>query len=41
MKIQELMMALRIEVARLYKVNAPPKESEKPKIKILRDTRLA
>jgi hypothetical protein len=41
MKIQKLMMALRIEVARLYNVNAPPKESEKPEIRILRDTRLA
>jgi hypothetical protein len=37
MKIQELMMVLRIEVARLYKPNVPP---EKPKTKELRDARL-
>jgi hypothetical protein len=40
MKLQELMMVLRIEVSRLYKPDVRPQESEKPKTKILRDTRL-
>jgi hypothetical protein len=39
MKLQELMMVLRIEVSRLYKPDVRPQESEKPKT-ILRDTRL-
>jgi hypothetical protein len=37
MKVKELMMVLRIEVSRLFTPYVPP---EKPKIKILRDTRL-
>jgi hypothetical protein len=37
MKIQGLMMVLRIEVARRYNPYVPP---EKPKIKELRDNRL-
>ena len=40
MKIQELMMVLRIEVSRLYKRDVRPQESDQPKIRILRDTRL-
>jgi hypothetical protein len=40
MKIQELMMVLQIEVDRRYKPHLPPQETQKPKIKILRDTRL-
>jgi len=40
MKLQELMMVLRIEVSRLYKPDVRPQESEKPKTKIPRDTRL-
>ncbi|OLD13154.1 MAG: hypothetical protein AUI50_03150 [Crenarchaeota archaeon 13_1_40CM_2_52_14] len=40
MKVQELMMVLRIEVSRLYKRSVRPQESEKPKIVILKDTRL-
>jgi hypothetical protein len=38
MKVQELMMVLRIEVSRRYDVDASPQE--KPKLKIFRDTRL-
>jgi hypothetical protein len=38
MKVQELMMVLRIEVSGRYNVNDFPKE--KPKLKIFRDTRL-
>ena len=38
MKVQELMMVLRIEVSRRYNVDASPQE--KPKLKIFRDTRL-
>jgi hypothetical protein len=38
MKVQELMMVLRIEVSRRYNVNDFPKE--KPKLKMFRDTRL-
>jgi len=40
MKIQELMMVLRIEVSRLYKRDVRPQESDQPKIRILKDTRL-
>ena len=40
MKIQELMMVLNIEVSRLYKRDARPQESDKPKIIVLRDARL-
>jgi hypothetical protein len=40
LKIQELMMVLQIEVSRLYRVDVRPQESEKPKIKQPRDTRL-
>ena len=40
MKIKELMMVLQIEVDRLYKPNAPPPESEKPKTEKFTDTRL-
>ena len=40
MKIQELMMVLRIEVSRLYKRDLRPQESDQPKIRILKDTRL-
>ena len=40
MKIQELMMVLRIEVSRLYKTDVRPQESDRPKIRILKDTRL-
>jgi hypothetical protein len=41
MKIKELMMVLQIEVDRRYKVDARPRESEKPKNRELRDTRLS
>lgn len=37
MKVKELMLILRIEVTRRYKPYVP---SEKPKIRVLRDTRL-
>ncbi len=40
MKIKELMMVLRIEVSKRYKPYVRPQESEKPKVRILRDTRL-
>lgn len=40
MKIQELMMVLNIEVSRLYKTDVRPQESDQPKIRILKDTRL-
>jgi hypothetical protein len=41
MKVQELMMVLRIEVSRLYKrTDVRRQESEKPKIVVLKDTRL-
>jgi hypothetical protein len=40
MKVQELVMVLRIEVSRLYKVDDSSQESEKPKIMNLIDTRL-
>ena len=40
MKIQELMMVLRIEVSRFYKTDVRPQESDRPKIGILKDTRL-
>ncbi len=41
MKIQELMIVLRIEVSRLYKsTDVRRQESEKPKIVVLKDTRL-
>jgi hypothetical protein len=37
MKVKELMLIFRIEVSRRYNPYVPP---EKPKVKILRDTRL-
>ena len=40
MKIQELMMVLRIEVSRFYKTDVRPQESDRPKIRILTDTKL-
>jgi hypothetical protein len=40
MKIKELMMVLQIEVDRLYKPNVPGQESEKPNVRISKDTRL-
>jgi len=41
MKIQELMMVLRIEVSRLYKsTDVRRQESDKPKTVVLKDTRL-
>jgi hypothetical protein len=40
MKVKELMLVLRIEVARRYKPNVHLQEPKLPKIKVLRDTRL-
>jgi hypothetical protein len=40
MKVQELMLILRIEVSKLYRTNVRPKELEKPKTKIARDVKL-
>ncbi len=39
-KFKELMLVLRIEVAKRYKPYVRPQETEKPKIKMFRDTRL-
>jgi hypothetical protein len=41
MKVKELMLVLRIEVARRYKRNVPPQVSVKPKIKELKQARLS
>ncbi len=40
MKIQELMMVLRIEVTRLYDPGSWARQAEMPKVPVLRDTRL-
>jgi hypothetical protein len=40
MKVKELMMVLQIEVSRLYKLDDRPQESENPKNRQLKDTRL-
>ncbi len=40
MKVKELMMVLRIEVSKRYKVDVRRLRSEKPRVLQLRDTRL-
>ena len=41
MRVQELMMVLRIEVSKRYRDNSRPSEPEPKKIPIFKDTRLS